>query len=215
MVGDAQLLTTTRACGVTGHDGAADDATDLVELPARRSRLGPARIAALLVGTAMAALLVAVLVTMNRPETVAPSPAVGELVPPLSGTTLDGESFDIDDLRGQWVALNLFATWCVPCQVEHPELVAFDEAHRRRGDARVVSVVFGDSDDAVRDFFAERGGQWPVLGEDYSSVIVDLGATGVPETFMVAPNGIIVERILGGVTRDLLDGIIDRYTNRQ
>lgn len=163
----------------------------------------------------MAALLVAVLVTMNRPETVAPSPAVGELVPPLSGTTLDGESFDIDDLRGQWVALNLFATWCVPCQVEHPELVAFDEAHRRRGDARVVSVVFGDSDDAVRDFFAERGGQWPVLGEDYSSVIVDLGATGVPETFMVAPNGIIVERILGGVTRDLLDGIIDRYTNRQ
>lgn len=183
-----------------------------IELASRRQTLGPARMAALIVGLSMAGLLVVILVTMNRPEAAAPSPAIGKLVPELIGTTLDGEAFDIDDMRGQWVALNLFATWCVPCQVEHPELVDFDEEHRDIGDARVVSVVFGDSDAAVREFFAERGGDWPVLGEQHSSVIVDLGATGVPETYMVAPNGVIVERVLGGVTHEFLDNIIDRYS---
>lgn len=107
--------------------------------------------------------------------------------------------------------LNLFATWCVPCQVEHPELIAFDEEHRTSGDAQVVSVVFGDSNEAVREFFATRGGEWPVMGKEYSSIIVDLGATGVPETFIVAPNGMVVERILGGVTQQLLNGTIGRY----
>lgn len=176
-----------------------------------KRRIGPARLAALVAAAGIAALVAAALVTMNRPEVVAPSPAIGELVPALTGTTLDGDAFDIDDLRGRWVALNLFATWCVPCQVEHPELIAFDEEHQRIGDARVVSVVFGDSDEAVRAFFADRGGTWPVLGDEHSSVIIDLGATGVPETYIVAPNGIIVERILGGVTHELLDSIIDRY----
>ena len=178
----------------------------------RDPRFGPARITAIVVGAAMAALLVAVIVTMNRPQTAAPSPAIGKLVPELAGTTLDGQSFDIDEMRGQWVALNLFATWCIPCQVEHPELVEFDEKHKRAGDARVVSVVFGDSDDVVREFFAERGGDWPVLGEQHSGVVVDLGATAVPETYMVAPNGIVVERILGGVTHELLDSVIEMYS---
>ncbi len=139
-----------------------------------------------------------------------PSPVVGEVVPQLRGTTLSGEDFDIDQHRGQWVVVNLFATWCVPCQVEHPELVAFDEAHSAAGDAQLVSVVFGDEDDAVREFFSERGGTWPVLGEEYSSIVIDFGARGVPETFVVAPNGVVVQQMLGGVTKDVLDGVIER-----
>lgn len=199
---------------MTEHAHASSGEDDNTTETATRGRgLSPARVAALAVAVGIAGLVLAMLVAMNRPESAAPSPAIGKLVPELIGTTLDGQAFDIDDMRGQWVALNLFATWCVPCQVEHPELVAFDEEHKRTGDARVVSVVFGDSDKAVREFFAERGGTWPVLGEEHSSVIVDLGATGVPETYIVAPNGIIVERILGGVTHELLDSIIDRYSS--
>ncbi len=139
------------------------------------------------------------------------SPAVGKIVPELKGETLEGDRFDVDALRGRWVVVNLFATWCVPCQVEHPELVAFAQEHSDTGDVALVSVVFGDQDDDVRRFFDERGGDWPVLGTEYSSVVVDFGATGVPETYIVAPNGVVVERILGGVTQALLNSVIDKY----
>ncbi len=165
---------------------------------------------ALAVGLGVAVLIA--LFAWGRPgDRISVSPVVGKPVPALEGTTLSGEEFDIDDHRGQWVVINLFATWCVPCQVEHPELVAFDEQHEATGEVQLVSVVFGDRDDEVRAFFTERGGDWPVLGEAYSSIIVNFGATGVPETFLVAPNGIVVDRVLGGVTQDGLNARMDAF----
>lgn len=173
--------------------------------------MSPIRWATVGVGVVIVALVM--LFAVGRPgDDLAASPAIGQLVPPLKGATISNGSFDIDDHRGQWVVVNLFATWCVPCQVEHPELIAFDEEHTELGDAQLVSVVFGDRDDEVRAFFDERGGTWPVLGEEHGPIIVDFGATGVPETYLVAPNGIVVERILGGVTREDLNARIAAYS---
>src|SRR4029453_18675476 len=71
----------------------------------------------------------------------AQSPLLGKVAPALSGTTLDGESFDIDDHRGEWVVVNVFATWCRPCVQEHPQLVAFDEAHPEPGERRLDTAL--------------------------------------------------------------------------
>ena len=163
------------------------------------------RIVAAAVGAILVAVMVAI-VLRGSDNNGDGSPVVGRVVPALAGTTLAGDHFDIDEHRGRWAVVNLFATWCVPCQVEHPELVAFDAAHR--GDAQVVSVVFADDDDAVRDFFAERGGDWPVLGSEHAAVVIDFGATGVPETFVVSPDGVVVAQFRGGITHSQLDDAI-------
>jgi len=139
------------------------------------------------------------------------SPLLGKVAPALVGETLEGGSFDIDDHRGQWVVVNFFATWCAPCREEHPELVAFDEAHRAAGDAAVVSVVYDDRVDDVRDFFAERGGEWPVI-VDGGLAAVGYGVVGVPETYLVAPSGFVVQKYTGGVTQDAIQSDIDALT---
>jgi len=154
----------------------------------------------------------AIALSSKQPDSQAASPAIGRSVPDLIGNTIDGEPFNINDLRGGWVLINLFATWCVPCQVEHPELVAFNEEHRASEDAQLISVVYGDSDAAAAEFFAERGGDWPVLGQEYSSLIVELGAPGLPETFVVNPQGRIVDRILGGATQQSLNELIETHS---
>lgn len=132
----------------------------------------------------------------------------GSLAPPVEGVTTAGETFDLDDERGRWVVVNFFSTNCQPCIIEHPELVAFQEAHAADDDATVVSVAFDDSPDNVAEFFETNGGDWPVLVDDTGPVAIDYGVTGVPESYLVAPSGLVAWKIVGGITQADLEAAI-------
>ena len=88
----------------------------------------------------------------------------------------------------------------------------FQEAHRGAGDATVVSVAFADSPTNVGEFFEKRGGNWPVLSKDTNSIAVGYGVIKVPETFIVSPSGLVVAKLLGGVTAERLDDVIAKYS---
>jgi cytochrome c biogenesis protein CcmG/thiol:disulfide interchange protein DsbE len=160
----------------------------------------------------LVALIVAVLATRApATERASQSPLIGRLAPATAGTTIDGEEVSIDDFRGRWVMVNFFASWCTPCIEEHPELNAFDAAHRAEGDAVLISVTFDDKAEDALDFFAERGGDWPVIDDPENSIGVAYGVAQVPETFVIAPDGTIVHRFTGAVTRAELDELIALY----
>jgi cytochrome c biogenesis protein CcmG, thiol:disulfide interchange protein DsbE len=187
------------------------DVTEAVDHPPRSRGLVLG--AAVVVAVIMVALVVVLATRDPAEDRVDESPLVGHVAPPLVGEVVAPEAaagtpFDLDRLRGQWVVVNFFATWCVPCVTEHPELIEFSERHAAAGDASVASVVFDadeDVDDIV-DFFADNGGDWPVVdGED---VILDWAVAAVPESFLVSPDGIVAAKITGGVTADGLDDLI-------
>jgi cytochrome c biogenesis protein CcmG/thiol:disulfide interchange protein DsbE len=160
----------------------------------------------------LVALMVAVLATRDpSSERATQSPLIGRLAPATAGTTLDGEEVSIDDFRGRWVMLNFFGSWCTPCIEEHPQLLAFDTAHREAGDAALISVTFDDTSLKAREFFANHGGDWPVIDDPENSIAVAYGVAQVPETFVIAPNGTVVQRFANKVTRAELDAVIARY----
>jgi len=174
--------------------------------PARTARW--AALATLVVVAGLIAVLIAGVARSND-EAVAASPLDGKPAPALAGSTLDGRRFDLADLRGSWVVVNFFATWCVACVQEHPELVEFSRRHAGAGDRYVVSVVFDDSESDVAEFFARRGGDWPVVVAGSDTAAVDWAVARVPESIIVAPNGVVVAKALGGVRADDLDQFMD------
>jgi len=170
-----------------------------------------ALVASLVIGV-LVALLVVVLATRDSSnERATQSPLLGKVAPTVSGTTLDGEEVSVADLRGRWVVVNFFASWCVPCLEEHPELLAFDAAHREAGDVALVGVTFDDKADDARAFFEDNGGTWPVIDDPENSIGVAFGVAQVPETFVIAPDGTVVQRYAGGVTRASLEELISSY----
>jgi cytochrome c biogenesis protein CcmG/thiol:disulfide interchange protein DsbE len=157
---------------------------------------------ALVVGAA----LVAVLAT--RPPATATevdTPLVGQAAPPINGTTLAGAPFRLSALRGRWVIVNFFASWCPPCQQEQPELVAFAYAHRSPGDTALVGVVFDDSASTARGFMRSTGASWPGVVDPGGQIALDYGVRGPPETFFVSPKGTVVAHFDGPMTNASLD----------
>ena len=193
----------------------SDDAREVVDEPVELDRPAPGRRTAVFAAIALAvivALFVVVLAGSDPSrERAKDSPLIGQLAPATAGQTLDGGTVSIDDERGRWVIVNFFASWCTPCIEEHEELKAFDVVHRRAGDAVLVSVTYDNEADDARAFFARNGGTWPVIDDPDNRIGVAYGVAQVPESFVISPDGIVVHRFAGGVTRAMLDEVIDFY----
>ncbi|MCU1351864.1 MAG: dsbE [Acidimicrobiales bacterium] len=176
-------------------------------VPASRGRT--ALLSAGVVGVAVL-LLIVLLATRQPPgDRQAKSQLVGQQAPGLGGRPILGQKVDVG-AGNQWVVVNFFASWCTPCALEHPELRAFQQEHKAKGDATVVSIVAGDTADRAKQFFAKNGGDWSVLTDPEGRTALDYGLIKLPESYVVAPNGIVVAKFPGQVTRRALDDVIAR-----
>lgn len=163
----------------------------------------------MLVVLVVVAALVAVLATSdNDPERATASPLIGKLAPEITATDTQGRAVELRRYAGKWVVVNFFATWCGPCRVEHPELVRFDEARSRSGDAALISVAYNEDPAIVRAFFANNGGDWPVVAAGRENFALEYGVVKLPETFLISPDSRIVRKFDSGVTAAQLDSAI-------
>lgn len=154
--------------------------TDADDGGARPRRRRPARWVALTISIVFAGFL-AVLATRPSAQSVAAtSPLLGQPAPEVTARTIDGTTARLATYRGRWVLVNFFATWCVPCRQEHPDLVAFEERHQASGDAAIIGVVYDDTPAAVARFRQELGGDWPMLIDDRGRIALEFGVRGSP-----------------------------------
>jgi cytochrome c biogenesis protein CcmG/thiol:disulfide interchange protein DsbE len=138
------------------------------------------------------------------PPAEIPSVLVDKPVPALTLPPLDPRARNLApaDLarKGKVTLVNVFASWCVPCREEAPQLA---ELARARG-VRLIGIVYKDKPDAARAFLADVGDPYERIGFDASGRAgIEWGISGVPETFVVDAHGIIRGRF-GPLTPDNL-----------
>ncbi|MDQ1390933.1 MAG: cytochrome c biosis protein CcmG, thiol:disulfide interchange protein DsbE [Acidobacteriaceae bacterium] len=117
--------------------------------------------------------------------------------PDFSLESLDGKTTRLSDFRGKAVLLNFWATWCGPCKIEMPWFVDFQKQYGSQG-LQIVGVAMDDaSKEDIGKFAKDMGVNYPILigkeavGDQYG------GIPGLPETFLIARDGKIVDKIVG------------------
>ncbi len=170
----------------------------------RRGRLAP--FVALGVAAVMAALFVVFAGSEPAVNETAETHLMGRAAPAAVGELADGSEFQLARRRGSWVVANFFTSDCVPCQQEHPDLVEFARQQEALGadGAELITVVYDDDRDAVEEFFAREGGDWPIVYDGDGSIAVGFGVSKVPETWIIDPNGVVQARVISRVTAEFL-----------
>ena len=126
--------------------------------------------------------------------------SVGSRAPNFSAVTVDPvpRSRTLADYKGQVVLLNIWGTFCLPCRDEMPAIEKLHEALAPKG-LKVVAVSMDDpgSEDKIRAFVKEFGLTFQVLYDPTGKITNDYQTTGVPETFVIARDGIIRKKMIG------------------
>ncbi|MEP7062923.1 MAG: DsbE family thiol:disulfide interchange protein [Betaproteobacteria bacterium] len=153
------------------------------------------------------ALIVFLYIGLFRDPREVPSPLIGKAAPAFSLRELHapGKMLTTADMRGKVWLLNVWASWCESCRVEHPLLVQM----ARENIAPIVGLNYKDKDDLGKAWLAERGDPYAVSVVDADGRVgIDWGVYGVPETFVVDKAGMIRYKQIGPVTADALQNKI-------
>lgn len=135
---------------------------------------------------------------------VAPAALVGHPVPAMALVPLDGGApVDLRRAGQQPVLINFFASWCAPCVVEHPDLMAL----KQQGVA-IIGVAYKDPPDKTRGFLIQHGDPYGLtLMDPDGRAGIEYGTSGVPETFAVV-RGRVVAKQTGPLTPEAADRLI-------
>ena len=135
--------------------------------------------------------------------------AVGAKIPEINLPDIDGKSFNLSTLKGKWVLLDFWASWCAPCRREGKHVLELYKEYQSKG-FEVLGVSIDQNPDAWKKAIKEDQTTWKHVLDQKSEVAKTFGVSSVPRVFLIDPEGIIVAvNLYGQELSDKLRMIFD------
>ena len=131
-----------------------------------------------------------------------PSVLIDKPLPEFSLPAIDGHdnALSSGDIEGEVALVNVFASWCIPCAIEHPQLMKIAEEE----DILIAGVNWKEKPGDGAAWLRRLGDPYDFIGDDAEGrVAIDFGVTGAPETFIVDHKGRIRYKQIGPITEDI------------
>ena len=124
---------------------------------------------------------------------------IGNVLPDFTTkNTMDGTEFEFNSLRGKYILIDFWGTWCGPCVVEMPKLKEYQEKYKEQ--LVVLGINSGDTKEKIEKFITSKNYTWKQLlsGEGADNLVLKLNVTGFPTKFIIDPSGEILYKFVGG-----------------
>jgi cytochrome c biogenesis protein CcmG/thiol:disulfide interchange protein DsbE len=135
--------------------------------------------------------------TSVLPSALIDKPAPQLNLTPLEGALLAGKpvpALTTAAISGKLTLVNVWASWCIPCRQEHPVILGLSRDDR----LNVVGINYKDRNEAALSFLGELGNPFKAIGIDPKGAsAIDWGVYGIPESFLVSPDGVILYKHVG------------------
>ena len=178
---------------------------DRTRLPQRPWRRAPAAVFAAAV---LAVWGFAAARGLERDAAVVRSPLIGNPAPAFELPALGGgPAVSSGAFEGEVLVVNFWASWCVPCRAEAPELEAFARRHAADG-VNLVGVVYNDESDKALAFRDEFGLTFPQAVDPGGRAAIDYGVYGVPETYVIDRRGTVMAKLIGATDAATLERVV-------
>lgn len=130
-----------------------------------------------------------------------PSALIGKSLPEFQLYALEPatQQLSLADLKGEPFLLNVWATWCVSCRVEHPYFMKLQQQG-----VKIIGLNYKDKRQKALDWLKQLGNPYALnIFDEEGSLALDLGVYGAPETYLVDANGIVKAKFVGVVNEDV------------
>jgi len=148
------------------------------------------------------------LLTIERNPSEIPSALINKKAPIFEAKSLLRDELFISsyEFENQIIIVNFFATWCKPCRQEHKFIKKLSKTQK----AKIIGINYKDNDEKTISWLKELGNPYSFVAIDKKGKIgIDWGVYGIPETFIIDPNGIIKYRHVGPVNKSIYKKIIN------
>jgi len=161
-----------------------------------------------ILGATTVIIFILFLKAINTDKVYQPNQMVNKKIPEIILEDFNNKNSKIDQnifSQKENVLINIWASWCVPCLIEHPFLMSL----KNKNKIDIIGINYKDENTNAQNFLKKYGNPYSRIGVDKKGeVTIQLGAYGVPETY-VLKKGLIIFKHIGPINEDIVNKILE------